>query len=572
MARESLSVVFAGSGGAGAMTAGSVFLRAAAHAGYYGLMSQLFGPQVRGGEAAALVQISTTPIEAQPDRFDMFVALDWDKVEQFASEIPLDENSILIADKKSGPIPPGIAKSKARTIDLPMGDPELTRLEKALRGRHINIFAAVAVAVLAGLTELDVGAALQAVLGDKGAEVIKANAAAAAAGAMAGAKLGLNYKLERPQKTGRWLITGNQAIGLGALRGGVRFVGCYPITPATDLVEWLAPELRKLGGRLVLAEDELAAINMVLGASYGGTPSMTVTSGPGFSLMLETLGLAVAAEIPAVVIDVMRAGPSTGIASKTEQSDINIAIHGAHGDAPRIVLAPTSIADCISTAERAVYLAESLQLPVIVLSDQAFGQTLAVIDPDGKRPKPLQRRTNGAASGAQFKRYAIGFDPVTPMPSPGTPGQQWVAEGLTHNEIGLPASGAGAHVAQINKRAKKLQRFEPGDLWGESWGAGDTAVIAFGSTIGPAREAARRLTAAGHPVRIVGLRMLAPLPLDALARALDGARRVIVIEQNHSAQLYHYLLGQKAIPVSAESVARPGPLPFRPSEIASYLA
>ena len=572
MARESLSVVFAGSGGSGAMTAGNVFLRAAANAGYYGLMSQLFGPQVRGGESAALVQISTIPIEAQPDCFDIFVALDWDKGEQFAVEIPLDENSGILADKEAGAMPPSIAKSKAREIDLPMSDPDLTRLEKALRGRHINIFAAAAVAALAGLSEWNVGSALQAVMGDKSNEVIKANAAAAASGAMAGKKLGLDFKLDRARKADRWLITGNEAIGLGALRGGVRFVGCYPITPATDLVEWLAPELQKLGGRLVLAEDELAAINMVLGSSYGGTPSMTVTSGPGFSLMIETLGLAVAAEIPAVVVDVMRAGPSTGIASKTEQSDINIAIHGTHGDAPRVVLAPTSIADCISTAESAVYIAESLQVPVIVLSDQAFGQTRVVIDPDSKRPKPMRRRINGAPSGAQFKRYAIGFDPVTPMPLPGTPGYQWVAEGLTHSEIGLPASGAGAHVAQINKRAKKLQRFEPGDFWGESWGEGDTVVIAFGSTIGPAREAARRLTAAGHPVRIVGLRLLAPLPFTALASALDGARRIIVIEQNHSAQLYHYLLGQKAIPVSAESVARPGPLPFRSSEIASYVA
>src|SRR5581483_10716556 len=190
--------------------------------------------------------------------------------------------------------------------------------------------------------------------------------------------------------------------------------------PATDLVEWLAPEMLKLGGRLVLAEDELAAINMTLGASYGGTPAMTVTSGPGLSLMVETLGLAVAAEIPLVVIDVMRAGPSTGIPSKTEQSDVNIAVYGGHGDAPRIVLAPTSVADCLLTTEWAVYLAESLQTPVIVLSDQIMGQAQAVIDPAIARPQPLARRLNGGPSGAAFRRYALGDDPVTPMPRPGT--------------------------------------------------------------------------------------------------------------------------------------------------------
>jgi 2-oxoglutarate ferredoxin oxidoreductase subunit alpha len=287
--------------------------------------------------------------------------------------------------------------------------------------------------------------------------------------------------------------------------------------------------------------------------------------------MVESLGLAVAAEIPLVLIDVMRAGPSTGIASKTEQSDVNLAIYGAHGDAPRVVLAPISVSDCIKTAEYAVYVAESLQTPVIVLSDQALGQATTVIDPASDRPRPLKRRTNGVAPTKPFKRYALGADPVTPMPLPGTLDYEWVAEGLTHNEVGLPASGAGAHVAQINKRAKKFQRFDPGNYWGECWGEGDIAVLAFGSTIAPAREAARRLATAGHQVRIIALRVLSPLPMDAIARALSGARRIIVIEQNHGAQLYHHLIGQKAIPANAESVARPGPLPFRPSEIASYV-
>jgi 2-oxoglutarate ferredoxin oxidoreductase subunit alpha len=572
MARTSVAIVFAGSGGAGAMTAGTVLLRAAAHAGYYGLMTQLFGPQVRGGEAAALLQISTERIDAQPNRFDLFVALDWDKVEQFSAEIPLDGASVILADPQAGPVPPAVAKSKARVVALAMSDPHMTRLEHGLSGRRVNMFAAGVVSALIGVETRHLQAAVESVLAGKGAEAVTANGASAAAGIAAAAGLTLNLRVDPPQPAARWLISGNQALALGALRGGVRFVGCYPITPATDLVEWLAPELRKLGGRLVQAEDELAAINMTLGASYGGTPAMTVTSGPGISLMGETLGLAVAAEIPAVIIDVMRAGPSTGIASKTEQSDVNIAIYGGHGDAPRVVLAPTSVADCLNTAEYAVYVAESLQTPVIVLSDQALGQARMVIDPTGARPKPLKRRTNGAPHGTPlFKRYAVDSDPITPMPIPGTPGYQWVAEGLTHNEVGLPASGAGMHAAQINKRARKLQRFDPGELWGETWGEGDTVLLTFGSSVGPARVAARRLAAAGQRVRVVALRVLSPLPMQAITRAIHGARRIIVIEQNHGAQLYRHLVGQKAIPPSAESVARPGPLPFRPSEVASYV-
>ena len=570
MARSSLAVVFSGSGGAGAMSAGELLLRAAADVGYYGLMSRLFGAQVRGGEAAAMVQISTEPVSCQPDRFDLFVALDWEKVDQFAPEIPLDEKTIVIADPQSGPTPQSIAKSKAKTIPFSMSNANATPLERALQGKHTNVFAAGAVAALAGLPVSGLQAALAAVLGGKSAEVTRTNAAALDAGILASAALDLDLRLSPPRAAARWLLTGNQAMAVGALRGGVRFVGCYPITPATDLVEWLAPQLQKLGGRLVLAEDELASINMVLGASYGGVPAMTVTSGPGLSLMVETIGLGIAAEVPAVIIDVMRGGPSTGIPSKTEQSDINIAVYGGHGDAPRIVLAPTSVRDCMFTGEWAVYLAESLQSPVIVLSDQALGQAYAVIDPKPNRPQPLTRRTD--VPDGPFKRYAIGSDPVTVMPRPGTPRGQWVGEGLTHNEMGIPVGGAAAHIAQLVKRAKKFAQFDAGPAWGDVWGEGDTAIVTFGSGIGAAQEAARRLAAVGQPTRVISLRVLSPLPVEALARALDGAKRVVVMEQNHSAQLYHHLLAHKAIPQSAESLARPGPLPFRPIEITAHLA
>jgi 2-oxoglutarate ferredoxin oxidoreductase subunit alpha len=266
MARTSVAIVFAGSGGAGAMTAGTVLLRAAAHAGYYGLMTQLFGPQVRGGEAAALVQIATEPIEAQPNRFDLFVALDWERIDQYSAEIPLDSASAILADPAAGAVPASVAKSKARVVALAMNDPHASRLERGLSGRRTNMFAAGVVTALIGIEQRHLQAAIDAVLADKGEETIAANRAGAASGIEAAAGLALNLRLDPPRPAARWLISGNQALALGALRGGVRFVGCYPITPATDLVEWLAPEIRKLGGRLVQAEDELAAINMTLGA------------------------------------------------------------------------------------------------------------------------------------------------------------------------------------------------------------------------------------------------------------------------------------------------------------------
>ena len=348
-ANSSVSVALAGSGGAGVMTAGNMLLEAAAQAGYYSLMTRTSGPQIRGGEAAAMVRVCTFPTDAQDDRFAVLAAIDWQNVTRFAAELPLGAGSLIIGDPAKSEVPEVFLKSGARYLPMP-----LHALAKQIEGGWPNM---VALGVLAGLMRLPVDAVERAVAGamKKGKE---AGISAARLG-MAQAEALDGFPLQPPPgKTGRWLVTGNEAAGLGALRGGIRFVAGYPITPATELLEYMAPALAKLGGSLVQAEDELASMNMILGASYGGVPSLTATSGPGLSLMIEALGLGVTAEIPVVVVDVMRTGPSTGIATKSEQSDLNIALYGLHGDAPHVVVAPNSLADCVAATEWAVQLAE----------------------------------------------------------------------------------------------------------------------------------------------------------------------------------------------------------------------
>ena len=337
------------------------------------------------------------------------------------------------------------------------------------------------------------------------------------------------------------------------------------LSPATELLEWLAPALGRVGGALVQAEDELASINMALGASYGGVPALTATSGPGLSLMIESLGLGVAAEIPVVVVDVMRTGPSTGIATKTEQADLNIALYGLHGDAPHLVVAPNSIADCIAATEWAVGLAESLQVPAIVLSDQYFGQARAVIDQPGSSGFSFRRMTCEEEKDI-YHRYALTPSGVSPMAIPGTPGCAYTADGLEHSERGLPSSQARDHLAQMDKRARKLAQLDPGGAWASIEGDGDTAVITFGSCTGAVREAL-----AGAPVRIVSLRLLSPAQPAKLKKALEGVRRVLVVEQNHGGQFLRYLRSEYELPAQVKSLRRPGPLPFRPEEIQAAL-
>jgi 2-oxoglutarate ferredoxin oxidoreductase subunit alpha len=365
----------------------------------------------------------------------------------------------------------------------------------------------------------------------------------------------------------RWLISGNEAAGLGAIRGGIRFVAAYPITPATELLEWMAPALRRVGGTLLQAEDELASINMIIGASYGGVPSLTATAGPGLALMTEGIGLACSAEVPVVVVDVMRGGPSTGIPAKSEQSDLSFAVSGLHGDAPRIVVAPTSIADCVFTTQWAVELAEATQAPAIVLSDQFMGQSRAIIDrpPDAAF---VARRLAAEANAADYKRYRNLPSGISPMAIPGTPGVVYTADGLEHTEAGIPSSQSRDHRLQLDKRERKLAAYDYGARWADVEGEGDCAVITFGSSTAAVREALARLAEQGVHLRLIALRLVAPAQPARLAEALRGVARVLVVEQNHGAQLYRYLRAMYDLPAGGGSFHRPGPLPLRPGEIA----
>ena len=566
---RSVSVVLAGSGGAGVMTAGNMLLEAAAHAGYYALMTRSSGPQIRGGEAAAMLRIACEPVECMEDQFHVLAAVDWENVQRFNAEIPLGAGSLVLGDPDQGEPPEVFVRGGWARVALP-----LKKLAKSVPEGRPNMVLLGTLAALLGLPDDAVARAVEKTLGKRPA-ALAPSLAAVAAGRAAAADIPVRFPLAPPPARGtpRWLLTGNEAAGYGALKGGVRFVAAYPITPATELLEWMSPALAQVGGTLVQAEDELASINMAIGGSYGGVPSLTATSGPGLSLMVEALGLAVAAEIPIVVVDVMRVGPSTGIPTKSEQGDLNIAVHGLHGDAPHLVLAANSVADCLGTTQWAVQLAESLQTPAIVLSDQFLGQARAVVD----RPAAIAAgtgRLTADAGAPGYKRYAVTENGVSPMAIPGTAGLAYTADGLEHAERGTPSSQATDHFAQLDKRRRKLTSWNYGALWADVEGdaAADGAIVTFGSCTAPVREGLARAAADGVAARLISLRLLAPLPAGQLIAALTGVRRVLVIEQNQSAQLYRYLRAECDLPGRVTSLHRPGALQFSPGEIHRHLA
>lgn len=564
--QNALSIAVMGSGGSGVVTMGMLFLKAIAGAGYYGLMSRSSGPQIRGGESAVMLRLGVNPVLCQDDRFDILLALDWFNFSRFADEIPLMDQGVVLYDPAVGDVPPEIIDSGAQLKEI-----SLKALAKTIAGGRPNM---LALGMLAALLDIDKSAvenAVYEVLGHKGAEVVTTSINSVNTGFKAAPKSINLHKLPPLQTTfSHWNISGNEAAGLGALRGGVRLVAAYPITPASEVLEWMAPNLEKVGGTLIQAEDELASINMVIGASFGGVPALTATSGPGLSLMMEALGLAVASETPLVVIDVMRGGPSTGIPTKSEQSDLNIALYGMHGDAPHLVLAPVNISDCAFTTEWAVRLAERLQSVAIVLSDQSLGQSRAIIDAPPIAPV-VEPRATITTECESYQRYALTEDGISQMAIPGTAGCIYTADGLEHTAEGLPSSMASDHRQQLQKRLNKLVQYDYGEHWAEQEGEGEVCLITWGSCSGVVKEAAQRLRADGMLVKTLAIRLLSPLPEQPFHIAIEQGKYLVVIEQNHQGQLFQYLNSLKLLPVGAHMLAHPGPLPIRVGEVVDFV-
>jgi len=565
-----ISLAITGSGGAGSITAGELLLSLAGNNGCFGMMRRSFGPQIRGGEAAALLRIRHRPVECMNDSFDLLLALDWRNADRFADEVALHPGSLIIADPAQGDIPQAIRELGADIIEVPM-----QALAKEVEFGRPNMVALGVLCHWLGFCPDEAGHLIDHVFHGKGEDIVNGSRRAFEKGFTAPVIVEAREARPRAESAGpafegsRWDLSGNEGCGLGALRGGIRFAAAYPITPASDLLEWLAPRLEQLGGSLVQAEDELASINMVIGASFGGVPALTATSGPGLSLMLEAMGLAVAAEVPAVVVNVMRGGPSTGIPTKSEQVDLNAALYGMHGDAPHLVLGALDHADCILSTEWAVRLAEALQTVVIMLTDQNLAQSRVILpEPVYRLAEVPPRKTAGPDEA--YQRYEVTADGVSPMAVPGTACSTYVADGLEHAESGKPSTAAADHAAQLDKRQRKIDDFDYGEHWADIRGEGDSAIITWGSTTAAVREAMDRLEVRGEKVKVIALRLLLPASPDKLDAALAGVKRVLVVEQSHGKQFYRYLRAFYDLPEATLSEARPGPLPITPGEIVQH--
>jgi 2-oxoglutarate ferredoxin oxidoreductase subunit alpha len=563
-AARSLVLALVGSGGDGVALLGDLILGIAAREGLYGMMVQSYGPQIRGGESAAIVRISDRETLYEGDQADVLLCFRLRDLKRFTGTMKLHSKSVVILDREeTGELPEWLGRTDELAYRFPFA-----RFEDGIevQGPPKNMLGLGLLCRILGWPQTLAEEALRRRFGEK-RERMKANLEALSAGLEAESP----PSRPAPVGSGRGLFaeTGNEAVARGAIAAGLKFFAGYPITPSSEVMETLIEELPAAGGRVVQAEDEIAAMGMVLGASFGGVPSMTATSGPGLSLMTEMIGLSSMAELPSIIVDCQRAGPATGMPSRTEQSDLYHAIYGGHGDFPRAVLGVFDVVHARDVMYRAMLVAEKYQLPVLVLSDAYIAQRRQIRDPETPRLKPPARERWTEASGpARFDVTAT--HGVNPFRVPGDPGGTYLAAGIEHTADGYPTSDTAMHQRMNEKRFRKLDfiQRETRDWFRTLGEPGATrGIVAWGSGYGLLRE-----WVAAHPdTRVFLPEILHPFPLEAFETWRRGLASLSVLEMNFQGQFHRYISSLTDLR-GARSLTRSGGAPMTATELDRYLS
>lgn len=515
------NLLIGGAAGQGIDTTAAILEKLLKRSGYYVFTIRDFMSRVRGGHNFSIIRFDTKPVYSHSMRLDGIIAMDDETIVQHRDQ--LKEGGFILCESKLAAGDPGVIKFDMGEMAKKLGNP-----------RVAGIIAAGIALKLFGETLDGAGEVLRTFVKPQFVEI---NVSALREGYQIAET---RYRHLDGTYQDWMLISGNNAVALGAVAAGLRFYSAYPMSPSTSILETLAALGDEAGVVVEQAEDEIAAINMAIGASYAGARAMTGTSGGGFSLMVEALGLSGMAEIPLVVIDVQRPGPVTGLPTRTEQSDLRFVISASQGEFPRMVIALRNSADAFYQTMRAFDLAERYQIPVILLSDQYLGDATSTVEPFDPDRIQVVNPASEHEGGEEYLRYRYTENGISPRLIPGLTKHLVAADSDEHDERGWITESAEVRTRMMDKRMKKLEGIRQ-ELQEPEWIGPDgfeTLLVGWGSTWGPITEAIAQLnkdSSGGYAALVFG--DVYPLPQTRLLEKAQKAKRIINVEQNATGQL-----------------------------------
>lgn len=517
-----MNICIGGAAGDGIETMAGILEKTLQRSGFYVYSMRDFMSRIRGGHNFAQIRFGAEPVKAHVDALDILIAYDLRSYEEHEKRLKPD--GLLLAD-------PQLGISDKRLLPV-----ALKALAKESGGaRTIGVVCVGALMKLFGLESDTAKAVLKEALNEK---LLEMNLTALQKGY---GSVEAMHKLTSPKAEGQLLLTGAEALSMGALAGGLRFYSAYPMSPATSILNFLTVHAEDFQLTVEQAEDEIAAANMALGAAFAGAKAMTGTSGGGFALMVEALGLAGIAELPIVIVDVQRPGPATGLPTRTEQSDLLFTCFASQGEFPRMVIAVRNHADAFYQTARALQLAQKYQIPVMVLSDQYLADSAATVAPFdvAKAANSAEPLKQNPVNPADYLRYKITESGISPMLVPGKTEALVRSDSDEHTEEGVITESADVRVRMVDKRARKLDLLAEELLEPEYTGAEEPEVllVGFGSTQNAIAEAVEILNKQGASVGALSFGDVYPLPVKELKRRWKQAKAVYSVEQNMTAQL-----------------------------------
>jgi 2-oxoglutarate ferredoxin oxidoreductase subunit alpha len=568
-----LIVGIGGAAGDGVASAGNTLALSLARQGLGVYAYNSYQSVVRGGHSWLRLRISARKPLNHGDQVNVVIALNQDSLDRHLQELPAGGVAVFNTAKvkPSYDPPPGV-----RLCSLPV--PDLTAAYKELPVMQ-NTVAVGAATRLMGLEFAGLESVLESTFAKKGPKVIGVNVSAARAGYEFAATnfAPLSRQLKRTNQ--KWaLVTGNECLAMGGAAAGCKFYCAYPMSPASGILHWMAAHAQKAGICVRQVEDEISVINMTIGANHAGVRGMCATSGGGFALMTEAIGMAGIIETPVVAINVMRAGPSTGVPTKTEQADLNQVFGASQGDFQRIIMAPLSIPDCFAAPALAFNVAERFQCPVIIISDLLMSEGNETVDPALLTQDfvidrgEIITKANGQPNGEPYLRYKDTPSGVSPRALPGLPGYLYVSGTDEHDEDGVLLSDVFTDPVRrkkmVDKRVRKMSTvldYLPAPTLEGPAGA-EVTLVGWGSTWGVLKEAVERLNQEKITTNHLQIKFLVPFHEKVVSDILGRSKRIIIVENNQSGQFARHLRAETGIKAHAHIRKYDGE-PFEPKHI-----